>query len=183
MELDTTVETTAEETTATETPEVAKLKEELARQKAALDKATKEAAESKRQLRAKQSAEEAAAEEAKEVQEAREKELADLRKRFAVSETSKKVLAFINDEQTASTIAESLYGAEDADAVLNALQKAWTAKEKTLRLEFGRIPSPGIGGSDGAAVTREQLDSMSYLQRVEFATKHPEDYQRIMGRN
>lgn len=183
-ELDTqVVETEETAETATKNPEVAKLKAELARQKAATDKATAEAAESKRLLRAKQSAEEAAAAEAREAQEARDKELAELRKRFAVSESSKKIMSFVGDEQTASAIAESLYGAEDAGAVLNAFQKAWTAKEKALRLEFGRIPPPGIGGTDGATVTREQLDSMSYMQRVEFATKNPEDYQRIMGRN
>lgn len=188
-ELDTTT-TTVESTATVEEPveataevsEVAKLKAELAKQKAALDKATKEAADSKRQLRARQSAEEAAAEEAKEVQEARDKELAELRKRFAVAETSKKVMAFVGDEAAATPIAEFLYGAEDVDAALAAIQKAWTAKEKALKLEYGKIPAPSIGGADGATLTREQLDSMSYLERVEFANKHPEDYQRIMGR-
>lgn len=188
-ELDTTqvVETTAEveepavEPTA-DTSEIAKLKAELAKQKAALDKATKEAADSKRQLRARQSAEEAAAEEAKEAQEARDKELAELRKRFAVAETSKKMMSFVGDEETSTTIAEYLYGAEDVDAAVAAIQKAWTAKEKALKLEFGRIPAPSIGGSDGTTLTREQLDSMSYLQRVEFANKNPEEYQRLMGR-
>ena len=188
-ELDTTqvVETTAEveepavEPTA-DTSEIAKLKAELAKQKAALDKATKEAADSKRQLRARQSAEEAAAEEAKEAQEARDKELAELRKRFAVAETSKQMMSLVGDEETSTTIAEYLYGAEDVDAAVAAIQKAWTAKEKALKLEFGRIPAPSIGGSDGTTLTREQLDSMSYLQRVEFANKNPEEYQRLMGR-
>lgn len=181
-ELDTAVETTVEEATPTETSEVARLNAELAKQKAALDKATKEAAESKRQLRARQSAEEAAAAEAREAQEARDKELADLRKRFAVAETSKKIMAFVGDEATSTTIAECLYGSEDIESALAALNKAWTAKEKALKLEFGRIPAPSIGGVDGAMLTREQLDSMSYAQRVEFANKNPEEYQRLMGR-
>ena len=184
-ELEAAVETTETVETAepTENAEVAKLKAELAKQKAALDKATKEAADSKRALRAKQSAEEAAAEEAKELSEAQAKELAELRKRFAVAETSKKVMSFVGDEEVSTQIAEYLYGAEDVDAAVNVFQKAWTAKEKALKLEYGKIPAPSIGSADGSTVTKEQLDSMGYLQRVEFANKHPEEYQRIMGRN
>ena len=60
--------------------ELAKLKLELARQKEAINKATKEAADYKRQLRAKQSAEEIAAEEQKAQDEATKKELDELRR-------------------------------------------------------------------------------------------------------
>ena len=170
------------ETETAENPEVAKLRAEIAKQKAALDKATKEAAESKRALRAKQSAEEAAAEEAKEAAEARDKELAELRKRFAVAETSKKVMAFVGDEQTANTVAEYLYGADDVDAALTAICKAWTAKEKALRLEYGKIPAPGVGSGEGTTITKAQLDAMSYTERVGFANKYPEEYEKLMGR-
>ena len=185
-ELETTVtETTEAEVETVETeenPELSKLKAELAKQKAALDKATKEAAESKRALRAKQSAEEAAAEEAKEAAEARDKELAELRKKFAVAETSKKVMGFVGDEATANTVAEYLYGAEDVDAALTAFQKAWTAKEKALRLEYGKIPAPGVGGSDGPTMTKAQLDGLNYMDRLRFANEHPDEYNKLMGR-
>jgi len=142
-----TADVETESTETTEIAEIARLRADLAKQKAALDKATKEAAESKRLLRSKQSAEEAAAEEAKEKAEAQAKELAELRKRFAVAETSKKVMGFLGDEAVATSVAEYLYGAEDVDAAVTAIQKAWTAKEKALRLEFGKIPGPGAGGS------------------------------------
>lgn len=181
-ELDTKVEetTTTEETN--ESAELSKLRAELAKQKAALDKATKEAGDYRKQLRAKQTADEAAAEEAKEAAEARDKELAELRKRFAVAETSKKLMGIIADEAVATTVAEAMYGAEDADAVIAAITKAWTAKEKALRMEFGKIPAPGVGGSEGATITREELDAMSYTERIEFANHHPEEYERLMGR-
>ena len=175
-ELETTVTENTENTEVNEVeqnenPEIAKLKAELAKQKAALDKATKEAGDAKKALRAKQSAEEAAAEEAKEAAEARDKELAELRKKFAVAETSKKVMGFVGDEQTASAVAEYLYGAEDIDAALAAFNKAWTAKEKALRLEYGKIPAPGVGSGEGSTITKAQLDAMTYTQRLEFATK------------
>ena len=165
-----------------ENAEIAKLKADLAKQKAALDKATKEAGDYRKQLRAKQSEEEIAAEEKRAQDEARDKELAELRKKFAVAETSKKVMTFVGDEATSNTVAEYLYGAEDVDAAIVAIQKAWTAKEKALRAEYGKIPPPGVGSGDGVTVTKEQLDAMTYLQRVKFANEHPTDYERLMGR-
>lgn len=163
-------------------PEIAKLRAEMAKQKAALDKATKEAAESKRALRAKQSAEEIAAEEKRIADEARDNELNELRKRFAVVESSKKIMSFVGDEAVASTVAEYLYGAEDVDGAIDAFNKAWIAKEKKLRMEFGRLPAPGVGGSDGPTITKEQLNMMTYTERIKFATEHPDDYEKLMGR-
>lgn len=184
-DIDTTVETVETENTEVETnenTELAKLKAELAKQKAALDKATKEAGDAKKALRAKQSAEEAAAEEAKEAAEARDKELAELRKKFAVAETSKKVMGFVGDESTSTAIAEYLYGAEDIDAALTAIQKAWKAKENSLRQEYGKIPAPGVGASDGVTISKEQLDAMTYTERVKFANEHHDEYEKLMGR-
>ena len=170
------------ETTQTDPAELAALKAELARQKAALDKATKEAGDYKKQLRAKQTAEEAAAEEAKTQQEALMKELETLRKERAVASTTAKVLPLVGDNAVAGQIAEYLYGADDVDSALAAIQKAWTAKEKALRLEFGKIPAPGVGGADGPTVTKAQLDAMTYVDRVKFANEHPEEYNKLMGR-
>lgn len=180
---DTKPETTpAEDSKPDESAEIAKLRAEMAKQKAALDKATKEAGDYKKALRAKQSEEEVAAEEKRAQDEARDKELAELRKKFAVAETSKKVMGFIGDEAVSNTVAEYLYGAEDIDAAIAAFQKAWTAKEKALRLEFGKIPAPGVGSGDGVTLTKKELDEMSYLQRVKFANEHPTEYARLMGR-
>lgn len=181
----TDVDVTTSASTTTETvdsTEIAKLKAEIAKQKAALDKATKEAGDAKKALRAKQSAEEIAAEEKRIADEARDKELNELRKRFAVAESSKKLMAFIGDESASSSIAEYLYGAEDVDGAIDALNKAWIAKEKKLRMEFGRLPAPGAGGTDGGTITKAQLDSMSYKDRIKFANEHPDEYEKLMGR-
>ena len=168
--------------TVTETAELAKLRAEMAKQKAALDKATKEAGDYKKQLRAKQSAEEIAAEEAKVQQEALMQELETLRKEKAVAATTAKIAPLIGDSEAAGQIAEYLYGAEDVDAALTAIQKAWTAKEKALRLEFGKIPAPGAGASDGPTITREQLDGMKFPERVKFMNEHRDEYEKLMGR-
>ena len=184
-EVETEAENKEQETvseTVTETAELAKLRAEMAKQKAALDKATKEAGDYKKQLRAKQSAEEIAAEEAKVQQEALMQELETLRKEKAVAATTAKITPMIGDSEAAGQIAEYLYGAEDVDAALTAIQKAWTAKEKALRLEFGKIPAPGAGASDGPTITREQLDGMKFPERVKFMNEHRDEYEKLMGR-
>ena len=176
------VNESSEQTESTENTEIARLKAELARAKAATDKATKEAGDFKKQLRARQTAEEAAAEAEKERQEALERELNELRKERAVANSSKRVFTFVQDEQIATGIAEALYGAEDIDAAIDAISKAWTARETALRLEFGKIPAPGVGSSDGPTITREQLNGFGYKERLEFANKHPDEYAKLMGR-
>ena len=176
-------EQTNEPEAINESAEIAKLRAEMARQKAALDKATREAAESKRALRAKQTAEEIAAEEQKAKADERDKELNDLRKKFAVMETSKSILVRIGgDEEAASQIAEYLYGAADVDGALGEIQKIMVAKEKALRLEFGKIPPPGVGSTDGPTISKEQLDRMGYKDRLDFANKYPDEYRKLMGR-
>ena len=165
-----------------ENAEIARLKAELAKQKAAIDKATKEAGDAKKALRAKQSAEEAAAEAEKERQEALEKELAELRKERAVAVSSKRIFTFVQDEATATGIAEALYNGEDVDLAVDLFSKAWTAREKALKLEYGKVPAPGVGSADGPTISREQLNGMGYKERLEFATKHPDEYQKLMGR-
>lgn len=162
--------------------EVARLRAEIARQKAAIDKATKEAGDAKKALRAKQTAEEAQAEIDKERQEAIERELKELRQEKAVSTNARKIMGFIPDEAVATSIATSLYGAGDVDAAIDEIKKAWVAREKALRMEYGKVPAPGVGSGDGPTITLEQLNKMKYVDRVEFRNKHPEEYQKLMGR-
>lgn len=140
--------------------EIARLKAELAKQKKAIDDATKEAAKYKRDLRAKQSAEEIAAEEKKALDEQTKQEIEDLRREVAKTKAVKAVMAKLGtDEDVSGKVAEYLYGAEDIDAALTEIQRAWSAKEKALKLEYGRVPPPGAGGANGEdAETQKALE-------------------------
>ena len=124
------------------------MKADMAKQKEAINKATKEAAEYKRQLRARQTQEEIDAANKKEAEEKAAQELEELRKKVARAESTKSVMAKLGiEEETAGSIAECLAGCEDIENALLLIQKVWEAKEKKLRLEFGKIPGPGTGGS------------------------------------
>ena len=172
------VEAPAADKPVEDSPEVAKLKAEIAKHKAALDKATKEAGEYKKQLRASKSAEEQRAEEEKERQEATQQELETLRKQFAVANISKSVMGLVGDEATANTIAEALYGAADVDAALDAFNKAWTAREKQLKLQYGKIPAPEAGDG-GPQVSAEAFANMGYMERLELKRKSPDTYRKL----
>lgn len=137
--------------------ELEKLKGELVKYKNAIDKATREAADNKRALkekeqalRAKQSAEEIAAEEKKAAEEKAAQEIEELRREVARTKAVKSVMSKLNtDEELSGKIADYLYGAEDVDAALTEIARAWTAREKALKLEYGKIPPPGAGGANG----------------------------------
>ena len=137
--------------------QIEQMKADLAKQKEAINKATKEAAEYKRQLRTKQTQEEIDAANKKEEEEKAAKELAELRREVAKAKSTKSVMAKLTvDEDTAGKIAECLTGCEDVDNALLLIQKAWEAKEKALRLEFGKIPGPGAGGSSDGEDAEEK---------------------------
>lgn len=137
--------------------ELERMKGELEKYKKAIDKATREAADNKRALkekeqalRSKQTAEEIAAEEKKAQDEQTAKEIDELRREVARTKAVKSVMSKLGtDEETSGKIAEYLYGAEDVDNALMEIQRAWTAREKALKLEYGKVPPPGAGGANG----------------------------------
>jgi len=131
--------------------EIARLKAELARNKDSLNKATKEAGDLRKELRSKQTQEEIDAEEKAEAAQRTAQELEDLRKEVAKGKTVKTVMGKLGlDEDTAGGLADALYGAADIDNALLQIQKAWQAKEKALRLEFGKVTGPGAGADSNS---------------------------------
>lgn len=131
--------------------EIARLKAEMAKQKNALDNATKEAGNLRKELRSKMTQEQLDAETKKEAEEAQKNRIIELEKQVAKTSTVKSVMGKLGlDEDSAGSIADALYGAEDVDNVLLLLQKAWQAKEKALRLEFGKVTGPGAGADSNS---------------------------------
>lgn len=178
--VNTDTETNQEETVAVSNEELAKAKADLARMKAALDKATKEAGDAKKALRARQSADEvaeeekrAAEEEKRAADEERDKKLAEYEKRFVVADTAKKMLAITSDEAIANSIADGLYGADNAELVINNIRKLVSKVTADLKAEYGKIPAPGVGSASGASMTKDEI----------FSIKDPVKRQRAIAEN
>lgn len=135
--------------------EIARLKAEMAKQKAAMDRAASEASAAKKALKAKMTQEEIDAANKQEADEKAAKELDELRREVARGKTVKSVMGKLGlDEDSAGALAEHLYGAADIDNALLEIQKAWQAREKALRLEFGKIPPPGTGADSNSPEAR-----------------------------
>jgi len=131
--------------------EINRLKGELAKQKDALNKATKEAGDLRKEMRSKMTQEQIDAAEKAEAAEKAAKELEDLRRQVAKGNTVKTVMGKLGlDEDTAGNLADHLYGAADIENALLEIQKAWQAKEKALRQEYGKIPPPGSGADSNS---------------------------------
>lgn len=142
---------TGKDQSETESPEIARLKAEIAKQKAALDKATKEAGEARKALKAKMTAEEIAAKEKEEAEEAQKNRIIELEKQVAKTNTVKSVMGKLGlDEESAGSLADALYGASDIENALLEIQKAWQVKEASLRKEYGKITGPGAGADSNS---------------------------------
>lgn len=144
--------------------QIAKLQAEIARQKEAISKATKEAADYKRELRARQTQEEIDAANKKEEQEKRDQEFADLQKEVARARSAKSVMSKLGvDENVAGQISECLMGCEDIDNALLLIQQAWEAREKALKIQYGKIPPPGAGGG---SEDREMQEALKFAKEL-----------------
>lgn len=131
--------------------EIARLKAELAKNKDALNNATKEAGDLRKELRSKMTQEQIDAEEKAEAAQKTAKELEDLRRQVAKGNTVKTVMGKLGlDEDAAGNLADHLYGAADIDNALLEIQKAWQAKEKALKLEYGKVTGPGAGADSNS---------------------------------
>ncbi len=131
--------------------EIARLKADLAKQKNALDNATKEAGDLRKELRSKMTQEQIDAEAKKEAEEAQKNRIIELEKQVAKTSTVKSVMGKLGlDEDAAGNLADHLYGAADIDNALLTIQKAWQAKEKALKLEYGKITGPGAGADSNS---------------------------------
>lgn len=162
---------------------IARLEADAAKQKAALDKATHEAAESKKALKAKMTQEEIDAQAKQEAAEKAAQELDDLRRQVAKGNTVKTVMGKLGlDEESAGNLADHLYGAADIDNALLEIQKAWQVKEVALRKEFGRVTAPGAGADSNSpeaqAIRRAQEMGKERNARQEQAQKALDAYMR-----
>lgn len=130
---------------------IKQMEAEAAKNKAALDKATHEASESKKALQQKMTQEELDAEAKKEAEEKQAKELDELRKAVAKGETVKSIMGTLGfSEENAGVLADCMYGAADVKNALLLFQKAWKEREKALKLEYGKVTPPGAGADSNS---------------------------------
>jgi hypothetical protein len=150
--------------------------------KAALDKATSEAAGFKKQLRERMTEEEARAAKDAEDRAAIQKELEQLRAEKLVDQHTAKFLGLGYDEALARETATAL-AAGDTELVFKNHAKFIADREKALKAEILKsTPTPPAG--DGAEkISKEDVQKMSLADKQKFFRENPEQYKEIYGGN
>lgn len=168
-----------DEPVLSEAEELAKLRIELAKQKRALDKASHDTAEYKRQLRERQTADEVAAQEKAEAEAMREEELKRLRRENQIAKFEKNFLSLGYSEDFANKAAIAQYD-NDTDALFDIQAKVMEAMEKgiTAKLLKTQQIAP-ISNSSEVNMTQQEFDKLTYLEQVEFKNKYPEIWEKF----
>lgn len=152
--------------------------DEIAKLKNALNKASSDVADFKRQLREKQTEAERAEAERLEKETERENLLKSLIREKDISNYQAKFLENGYDPELAKSSAEAMAN-NDFDTIFANLNAFNQAKEKSIRAEVLKgTPSP-VGGNTEKTVTKEQFNNMTYLERVDLFEKNPDLYAEL----
>ena len=160
---------------AMELPDVDKMK-------AALDKATSEAAGYKKQLREHMTEDEAAKAKAAEDMAAVMQELEALRADKAIGELTTQFMGIGYDEALAKATATAIQKGDTA-AMFKNHAKFVADREKALKAELLKsTPTPPAGDGDKGP-TKEDFQKMTLAEKQKFATENPEAYKNFYGGN
>lgn len=153
--------------------------EDVSRLKTAVDRATHEAADYKKQLKAFQDQQKNGSDELKNLQD----QIAELKREKMLSDLTAQYTALGYDADLAKATATA-YADGDTETVF-ANQKAFNeSREKALKAEIlKQTPRPGKGGTGepGTGMTLKKLREMDPLERKEWAASHQDEYRRLYG--
>lgn len=150
--------------------------EELERQKAAVTKANKEAAESKRLLKEKQTDEEKRAQEEADERDRIQKENAELKEKVAVSENTAQLISLGYSPELAAETAKAMFDGDTAKVFANQ-KKFMEDQEKKVKAELlDNTPKPPAG--DGKPDV-EAFKKMNWTEKAELKAKDPDLFKSL----
>jgi DNA polymerase III alpha subunit len=151
---------------------------ELERYKNAASKANSEASEWKKKHNALLTAEDKEKQEKDEELNNLRTEIAELKKKDAVSTYKAKFLGLGYEETLAEDTANAL-AEGDMDKVFANQKKHNESREKTIKADLlKKTPTPPAGGG-GDTMTLDKLKKMSSQERYEYSVAHPEEYKNL----
>lgn len=146
------------------------------------DQTASELAEKKKALKEKMTEDEATKQKEKEEREKLQSDYEKLLRETTISKDKAKLLALGYDEKLADETAEAMADG-DSEKIFANQKKHLEAVEKKVRAEALKdTPKPTPDG-DSKTMTLDKLRKMSPAERLEFSTKHPEDYKTLYGGN
>ena len=150
--------------------------------KEALDKATSEAANFKKQLRERMTEDEAAKAKAAEDMASVMAELETLKAEKAVSEYTAQFMGIGYDEALAKATAQAVQKG-DMTAMFKNHAKFVAEQEKKLKADLLKsTPTPPAGDGD-KGITKEAFQKMTLTEKQNFARENPDAYKDFYGGN
>ena len=157
--------------------------ESLGKYKDATDKATKEAAEYKKQLKALQDQQKTGNSKADETIAMLKKQVDELTRQNTISSYTAQFVALGYEAELAKATAIATADG-DVAAVFENQQKFLEQHDKQIKSDILRqTPGPAKGGTgkQAPAMTLEKFRKLSQAERMKFAAEFPEEYAKLYG--
>lgn len=158
---------------------LAEVMAENKRLKKAVDKASSEAANYKKQfMNTKSEADKVAIKKAEEDASLRE-ELEELRKDSKINGLKANFLGSGYSDDLAQKAAEAMYG-NDTDAFFQLLKQYLSEHDKAVKAKLMKdMPAPAIGNDESVSMTKAEFEKLGYRDRLKLKQEHPTVYHQL----
>lgn len=158
---------------------LAEVMAENKRLKKAVDKASSEAANYKKQfMNTKSEADKVAIKKAEEDASLRE-ELEELRKDSKINGLKANFLGSGYSDDLAQKSAEAMYG-NDTDAFFQLLKQYLSEHDKAVKAKLMKdMPAPAIGNDESVSMTKAEFEKLGYRDRLKLKQEHPTVYHQL----
>lgn len=158
---------------------LAEVMAENKRLKKAVDKASSEAANYKKQfMNTKSEADKVAIKKAEEDASLRE-ELEELRKDSKINGLKANFLGSGYSDDLAQKSAEAMYG-NDTDAFFQLLKQYLSEHDKAVKAKLMKdMPAPAIGNDESVSMTKAEFKKLGYMDRLKLKQEHPTAYHQL----
>lgn len=166
---------------AVDSAKVQEMLVEMAKQKRAIDKLTKENKELTQKYRATLSEKEQASLEKAEAEAQRNEEFESLKRQVRVNELTENFMDLGYSKDLAKKAATAQADG-DTDTLLDIQKQFNDAQKKSWEAEFYKNrPELRAGNGEGAAVTKEQFEAMSLAERTKLKRENKAEYDRLIA--
>lgn len=163
------------------TKQVQELMTQVAKLKSTSDKNASEAADYKKRWRESLSAQEQASQDEADRKAKEEERVKELERKVAINDYAQIFLKQNYSPELAQKAAEAYYDG-DSDTYFEVQKAAQDAIIKAKEAEWLKSRPEINAGTGTNTVTKEQFEKMGMVERSELRKKHPEVYERLVGR-
>lgn len=158
---------------------LAEVMAENKRLKKAVDKASSEAANYKKQFMSTKSEADKAAIEKAEKDASIKAELEELRKESKINRFKANFLGSGYSDDLAQKAAEAMYE-NDTDALFQLQKQYLSEHDKAVRAKLMKdMPAPAIGNDESVSMTKAEFKKLGYMDRLKLKQEHPTVYHQL----